>query len=159
MPYVELRAHTAFSFGDGATTPEALAARAKSLGYRALGITDTADLGGIVRFAIEARTAIRSPWCRFVAKHSDAAPCPHCEHTLRPIIGAELNVVLGPLGPIAPQGRRATRQIGYPIALLARTAEGYRNLASLITRARIGEWESWSLESQAERRGRPVSSR
>jgi len=82
MAYVELRAHTAFSFGDGATTPEALAARAKSLGYRTLGLTDTADLGGIVRFAMESRTETRSPWCRFVAKHSDDTRCPHCEHTL-----------------------------------------------------------------------------
>ena len=35
MAYVELRAHTAFSFGDGATTPEALAGRAKPLLERA----------------------------------------------------------------------------------------------------------------------------
>jgi len=47
MGFVELRAHTAFSFGDGSASPEALAARAASLGYSALGITDTADLGGI----------------------------------------------------------------------------------------------------------------
>ena len=158
MTYVELRAHTAFSFGDGATTPEALAARAKSLGYRTLGITDTADLGGIVRFAMEARTDIRSPWCRFVAKHSEDARCPHCEHTLRPIVGAEINVILGPSGPIAPQTRRSSRLIGHPVALLARTAEGYLNLASLITRARVGEWELWTKQSQSERRGRPVLS-
>ena len=50
----ELRAHTAFSFGDGAVTPEALAARAAELGYPALGLTDTADFGGIPRFVLEA---------------------------------------------------------------------------------------------------------
>jgi error-prone DNA polymerase len=156
MAYVELRAHTGFSFSDGAATPEALAARAKSLGYRTLGITDTADLGGIVRFALEARTATRSPWCRFVANHIDDAPCPHCEHTIRPIVGAEFNVSLGPNGPIAPRTRRSTRRFGNPIALLARDAEGCRNLAALITAARVGEWEQWSLENQAGRRGRPV---
>ena len=48
---VELRAHTAFSFGDGAVTPEAMVARAADLGYAATGITDTADLGSIVRAA------------------------------------------------------------------------------------------------------------
>jgi DNA polymerase III alpha subunit len=31
-PYIELRSHTAFSFGDGAMTPEALAVRAAALG-------------------------------------------------------------------------------------------------------------------------------
>jgi len=49
-PYVELRCHTAFSFGEGAVTPEALVDRALALGYRSLGITDCADLGGAVRF-------------------------------------------------------------------------------------------------------------
>ncbi|OYV66606.1 MAG: hypothetical protein B7Z72_11050, partial [Gemmatimonadetes bacterium 21-71-4] len=55
MPYVELRAHTAFSFGDGSATPEALVARAHALGYRKLAITDTADLGAIVRAQMAAR--------------------------------------------------------------------------------------------------------
>lgn len=114
MAYVELRAHTAFSFGDGAVTPEALVARAKALGYASLGITDTADLGGIVRFALAA-----------------------AEHGVRPIVGAELNVD------------------GHPAAFLARTAEGYRNLAALVTRARVGGWDEWDQAAQAARRGRP----
>lgn len=59
--YIELRCHSAFSFGDGACTPEALVARAAELGYPALGLTDRADLGGIIRFALEAeRQGIRS---------------------------------------------------------------------------------------------------
>jgi error-prone DNA polymerase len=49
--YVELHCHSCFSLGDGATTPEALAARAAELGYRALALTDHDDLGGAVRFA------------------------------------------------------------------------------------------------------------
>src|SRR6266699_523029 len=69
MGFVELRAHTAFSFGDGGSSPEALVARAAALGYSAIGITDTADLGGIVRFGLEAR-----------------------RQNVRPIVGAELNV-------------------------------------------------------------------
>ena len=51
---VELRAHSAFSFGDGAMTPEALAARAAELGYPAIGLTDCADLGGVPRFVVAA---------------------------------------------------------------------------------------------------------
>src|SRR3954463_1687961 len=48
--YVELHGHSAFSLGDGASTPEALAERASELGYRALALTDHDDLGGAVRF-------------------------------------------------------------------------------------------------------------
>lgn len=54
MSFVELRAHTAFSFGDGAITPEALLKQAARLGYSAIGITDTADLGAVAGAAIEA---------------------------------------------------------------------------------------------------------
>ena len=53
--FVELRSHSAFSFGDGAVTPETLVQRAAALGYPALGLTDAADLGGVVRFVVEAR--------------------------------------------------------------------------------------------------------
>ncbi len=96
-PFAELRCHTAFSFGDGTAAPEALVARAAEMGYAALGLTDHADLGGIIRFALEAE-----------------------KQGLRALIGAELPVD------------------GYPTAFLARDEEGYRNLAGLITRARVG---------------------
>ena len=59
VPYAELRARTAFSFGDGVLTPQALVSRAIELGYNAIGITDVADLGGIVRAKVEAGTAIK----------------------------------------------------------------------------------------------------
>src|SRR5829696_5884998 len=38
--YVELHAHSAYSFLDGASLPEELAARAAELGYDALALTD-----------------------------------------------------------------------------------------------------------------------
>jgi error-prone DNA polymerase len=114
MP-VELRAHTAFSFGDGAVTPEALAKRAAELGYHSIGITDTADLGGIVRFALEAK-----------------------RQGVRPIAGAELNVE------------------GFPVGLIARTDEGFRNIASLVTRARVhSDLRHWEKGQNAKLRGRP----
>ena len=111
--YVELRTHTAFSFGDGSCSPEALVRRATELGYGALGLTDHADLGGIVRFALEAERLGVSA-----------------------VIGAELLVD------------------GYPTAFLARDAEGYRNLAGLITRARVGGLPSPEEEGTAERDSR-----
>jgi error-prone DNA polymerase len=49
--YVELHCHSAFSLLDGASTPEALVARAVELGYSSLAITDHDEMGGVVRFA------------------------------------------------------------------------------------------------------------
>ena len=72
MTYVELRAHSCFSFSDGAVSAENLARRARELGYTHLGITDTADLGGIAKFASEAMSDEETP--------------------VRPIVGAELVV-------------------------------------------------------------------
>jgi len=112
---VELRAHTAFSFGDGAVTPEALAKKAADLGYHSIGITDNADLGGIVRFALEAK-----------------------RQGVRPIAGVELNVE------------------GFPVGLIARTDEGFRNIASLVTRARVhSDLRHWQKGQNAKLRGRP----
>lgn len=112
MRFVELRAHTAFSFGDGSVTPEALVGRAVSLGYSSLGITDAADFGGIPRFVLEAR-----------------------RRQLKPIVGAELEVD------------------GCPAAFLVLDARGYRNLASLVTRARVGDLATWSREQPHACRG------
>ncbi len=114
MGYVELRAHTAFSFGDGGTSPESLVTRAAALGYSAIGITDTADLGGIVRFGLEAR-----------------------RQNVRPIVGAELNVD------------------GHPAAFIARTRQGYQNLAALVTRSRVGDLSIWKKGDGKKTRGRP----
>ncbi len=110
----ELRAHTAFSFNDGAVTPEALVDRAADLGYAAIGITDTADLGALVRAALVAKL-----------------------RGVKLIAGAELNVD------------------GRPAAFLARTAEGYRNLATLVTLSRVGHWKTWEKTEAGLRRGQP----
>ncbi len=111
---VELRAHTAFSFNDGSVTPEAMVDRAADLGYSAIGITDTADVGGLVRGALIAKL-----------------------RGIRMIAGAELHVD------------------GRPAAFLARTAEGYRNLAGLVTASRVGVWKTWEKEEASALRGQP----
>jgi error-prone DNA polymerase len=72
--FVELGARSAYSFGDGTLAPEVLVRHAKSLGYPAIGLTDHADLGGIVRFGVACR-----------------------EQGVRPIVGAELVVDGRPL--------------------------------------------------------------
>src|ERR671929_1992133 len=55
MPYVELHAHSAYSFLDGASRPEELAARAAELGYDALALTDHDGIYGSLEFAHAAK--------------------------------------------------------------------------------------------------------
>ncbi|MHB1263946.1 MAG: DNA polymerase III subunit alpha [Gemmatimonadaceae bacterium] len=136
---VELRTHSAFSFGDGAASPEQLVRRARRLGYSHLAITDTADLGGLVRMQVEARQPTRDEECPQSAGHAALGndPCPVCERPIAPIAGASLAVD------------------GAPAAFLARDAEGYRNLATLVTLARMGGWAQWTKAGGKRRRGRP----
>jgi len=74
--YVELHAHSAFSFLDGASTPLELAAAAASHGYPAFALTDHDGVWGSMEFAHA---------CRGFG--------------IRPITGAELTVRCGPAGP------------------------------------------------------------
>jgi len=55
VPYVELHAHSSYSFLDGASLPEELAVQAAELGYPALGLTDHDGLYGSLEFAHAAR--------------------------------------------------------------------------------------------------------
>ncbi len=71
-PYVELHAHSAFSFLDGASLPADMAGRAADLGHSALALTDHDNLSGAMEFA-----------------HAAAAA------GVRPITGAELTVTAG----------------------------------------------------------------
>ena len=72
MAYVELHAHSAYSFLDGASQPEELAARAAELGYPAFALTDHDGLYGSLEFA-------------HAAKHFG----------VRPITGAEVTLDAG----------------------------------------------------------------
>src|SRR5207302_6163533 len=53
--YVELHAHSAYSFLDGASQPEELAARAAELGHEALALTDHDGVYGSLEFAHAAK--------------------------------------------------------------------------------------------------------
>src|SRR6185503_15628275 len=136
--FTELRTHTACSFGDGAVSPEALARRARLLGYTHLGVSDCADLGGIAKFAVEAMAPTKDPACANVAAHESLGKgdCSVCQRPVQLIVGAELEVD------------------GHPAAFIARTSEGYQNLAALVTLARMGDWGRWEKSEQAKRRGR-----
>src|SRR5271170_4953239 len=67
--YVELHAHSAFSFGDGASLPCELIDQAAELGYTALALTDHNTVSGAMELAMSAR-----------------------ESTVRAIHGAEVSV-------------------------------------------------------------------
>src|SRR5690242_17817761 len=56
MAYVELHAHSAFSFLDGTSLPEELVIAAVERGHRALALTDHDTISGSMEFAVAART-------------------------------------------------------------------------------------------------------
>ncbi len=67
--YVELHCHSAFSFGEGASTSQELVHRAHQLGYTSLALTDHDGLAGAMEFAKTAK-----------------------DWGIKPIIGAELTL-------------------------------------------------------------------
>ncbi len=118
--YVELHAHSAYSFLDGASLPEELAARAAELGYDALALTDHDGVYGSLEFA-------------HAAKHFG----------LRAITGAEVTLACG-VGSTEPfrsggagfAGAGAGR--GAHITLLCESQRGYANLCRILTHAHAG---------------------
>jgi error-prone DNA polymerase len=106
--YAELHCHSAFSFLDGASTPEELAEEAARLGIEALALTDHHGFYGVVRFAEAARGL-----------------------GLPTVFGAE--VTIGALearpGPPDPDGRH--------LLILARGPTGYARLSTLLSKAQM----------------------
>ncbi|MGI8726851.1 MAG: PHP domain-containing protein, partial [Solirubrobacterales bacterium] len=110
--YVELHSHSAFSFLDGASLPEELAARAVELGYEAMALTDHDGIWGSMEFARAARGL-----------------------DLRPITGVELTL-RAPGAPLPDAQLRGNCPPGcFHLTLLVETAAGYRNLCRLLTAA------------------------
>ncbi len=104
-PYVELHAHSAFSFLDGASTPRELAHAAAELGYPAFALTDHDGIWGSMEF-VQA--------CKEIEACGEVA--------IKPITGAEVTVKTGPVGCVH-------------LTLLVEDASGYRNLCRLLTAA------------------------
>jgi error-prone DNA polymerase len=125
-PYIELHAHSAFSFLDGASTPMELAGAAATNGYPAFALTDHDGVWGSMEFA-EACGGLG----------------------IRAITGAELTVA-GPrvlsrngthqsCGAVAPRtgpSHSAPPPGSYVhVTLLVEDTTGYRNLCRLLTKA------------------------
>jgi len=111
VPYAELHAHSAFSFLDGASTPEELVAEATRLGLRAIALTDHDGLYGVVRFAEAAR-----------------------ELGMQTVFGAELS-----LGNASRT--QAPDPPGPHLLVLARGPEGYRRLSRQLAAAHLAGGE------------------
>jgi error-prone DNA polymerase len=110
--YAELHAHSGFSFLDGASDPEELAAEAARLRLSGLALTDHHGLYGVVRFAEAARA-----------------------FGLATIFGSEitLNGDDDRVGVHDPSGEH--------LVVLARSPEGYRHLAVMLGEAHLARGE------------------
>ncbi|ORV14666.1 error-prone DNA polymerase [Mycobacterium celatum] len=111
VAYAELHAHSAYSFLDGASTPEELVEEAARLDLRAIALTDHNGLYGAVRFA-------------------EAA----AELDMATVFGAELSMGAGARTeePDPP---------GPHLLVLARGAEGYRRLSRQLAAAHLAGGE------------------
>ena len=77
----DLHCHSAYSFGDGASTPDELAIAAANLGYRFLALTDHDNLCGAMEFA-------------HACKGAGVKPISGCEMTVRAADGAAGHLTL-----------------------------------------------------------------
>ncbi len=111
MSYVELHSHSAFSFGDGASSPQELAEAAAARGYEAMAITDHDGVWGAMEFAQA------------------------CEPLgVRAIAGAELTIHSG--DPTLVEGERPNCPAGcFHLTLLVASEAGWSNLCRLLTAA------------------------
>jgi error-prone DNA polymerase len=131
MAYAELHAHSNFSFLDGASHPEELAAGAAHLGLSALALTDHNGLYGVVRFAEAARVL-----------------------GLPTVFGAELTIT----GAGLPHVRTGVPDPdGTHLVVLARDPEGYARLSRVIAEAHLAGGEKGkpviTLDDLADRHG------
>jgi error-prone DNA polymerase len=112
MLYGELHAHSGFSFLDGASDPEELAAEGARLGLSGLALTDHHGFYGVVRFAEAARA-----------------------FGLPTVFGTEISIDADDdrVGVHDPSGAH--------LVLLARSPEGYRALSTMLGEAHLRRGE------------------
>ncbi|NLE80307.1 MAG: error-prone DNA polymerase [Rhodococcus sp.] len=120
VPYAELHAHSAFSFLDGASSPEEMVEEAVRLGLEAIALTDHDGFYGVVRFA-EAAQALGMPT----------------------VFGSELSLDSVPRAGSPDPG-------GSHLLVLARGQEGYRRLSREIATAHMVGGEKGKLHYDIE---------
>lgn len=143
--YVELHCHSAFSLGDGATTPEALAARAEELGCTHLALTDHDDLGGTVRFSRACAEVGVRPLLGSEITLSDGS---HLTLIVENPEGwRNLCTLLSAARGESPRGEPRTpfdRVAGHAAGLVALSGCPRGRLASLLARGRHAEARAWA---------------
>jgi error-prone DNA polymerase len=110
--YAELHAHSGFSFLDGSSDPEELAAEAARLGLEALALTDHHGFYGVVRFAEAARAC-----------------------GLPTVFGSEVT-----LAPASPRTGEPD-PTGAHLVVLARDPDGYGRLSTVLADAHLAGGE------------------
>jgi error-prone DNA polymerase len=120
LPYVELRAASAFSFLDGSSLPEDLMDRAAELGLPAVALVDRNGVYGAPRFYKAAKQA-----------------------GVRALVGAEIALSPEPprpLGKAADPHSRRTAALALPrLSVLVASPTGYKHLSRLLTQAAAGK--------------------
>ena len=105
MGWTPLHVHSQYSILDSTASVQLLTKKAKEFGMEALALTDLCNMFGIVDF--------------FKACKKEG---------IKPIIGTE--VVVAPLSR-HDKKRISDHSVGYPLILLAKDREGYRNLCKI----------------------------
>ncbi|HLB53167.1 MAG TPA: DNA polymerase III subunit alpha [Chlamydiales bacterium] len=105
MTWIPLHVHSQYSILDSTASLTALAQRAKELSIPALALTDSGNLYGAIDFYKACKGA-----------------------GVQPILGCE--IWMAPFGR-GEKKKQMGRPNGFPIVLLAKTLEGYRNLCKL----------------------------
>lgn len=137
--YAELHAHSTFSFLDGASQPEELAAEAARLGLSALALTDHDGLYGVVRHAQAAR-AVGLPTVFGAELHLPAPDPRRHPREKRPTPGPP--VLDAPTGVPDPRASH--------LLVLARGPDGYRALSRAIAEGHLRTGRKGAAEYRLE---------
>ncbi|MFN5386297.1 MAG: DNA polymerase III subunit alpha [Bacteroidota bacterium] len=110
MQFSHLHTHTQFSLLDGAASITNLLYKAKNNGMKAMAITDHGNMFGVPRFVSEAK-----------------------KHDIKPIIGCEFYLARGSRFD-KTKGNQGDEKNTFHQLILAKNAEGYRNLSILCSK-------------------------
>lgn len=180
--FTHLHVHSHFSLLDGLPSPAALVERAKGLGFKALALTDHANLYGAIEFYVSAKKAGLKPilGAEIYFQRDDPADQKGTAYLRRGIVARRPGVIqrFSPESVrTAGSTRRACEAGPHPqdqiregenqpcspfhLTLLAMNGEGYRNLLHLISRANGydgggGRTEKEDPESLPRRRAWPL---
>ena len=106
--FCHLHVHTEYSQLDGLGSPERYAERASRLGFKYLGITDHANIDGLIKF---------QKACQ--------------QHDIKPVLGCELYII-----PELDSGKNRSRKRGH-VCVYVKNQKGFSNLCKLLTFANL----------------------